>query len=275
MDRKKIGILVVIGIFLVGITLFALVLANNENTNNPNSPNSPSNPSNPSIPIDPNTPTYDYVIIDNTDMWRFNNNSFRRINDYIENDDLYNVYINNNYYGEYNLKYGTTWNLFKNNQFTSYDGNLFAFSKGININVKNKEINNITSTEKDEIRSLLNNNIIDFDNLSVNEMMMVDLDSNGETDKIVSISNINIESLNSYFNLVYVVLNGEVSTLINTSIKPEDMLNAPMYNLNYVININNDYYDSIILKVRYFSVSETAHNILFQYQNNRFVKKFD
>ncbi len=275
MDKKKIGILVVIGIFLVGITLLALVLANNENDNTPNTPSTPNNPSNPSVPIEPSTPSYDYVIIDNTDMWRYNNNSFSRIQNYVENDDLYNVYINNDYYGEYNLKYGTTWNLFKNDQFTSYNGNLFAFSKGINIRVRNKVVNNITSTEKDEIRTILNDNIVDLNNLSVDEMIKVDLDSNGETDKIVSVSNINIESLNSYFNLVYVVLNGEVSTLINTSIKPEDMLNAPMYNLNYVVNINNDYYDSIIIKVRYFSVSEDAHNILFQYQNNRFVKKLD
>lgn len=272
MDRKKIGILVVIGIFLAGITLLALVLANNENVNNPSTPN---NPINPNVPIEPSTPSYDYVIIDNTDMWRYNNNTFSRIKNYVENDDLYNVYINNDYYGEYNLKYGTTWNLFKNDQFTSYNGNLFAFSKGINIRVRNKEVNNITSLEKEEIRTLLNNNIIDLDNLSVDEMIKVDLDSNGETDKIVSVSNINIESLNSYFNLVYVVLNGEISTLINTSIKPEDMLNAPMYNLNYVININNDDYDSIIIKVRYFSVSESAHNILYQYQNNRFIKKLD
>ena len=46
------------------------------------------------------------------------------------------------------------------------------------------------------------------------------------------------------------------------------VLNAPIFEVNYILNINNEDVSSIVLKEGYFSNAGNTGNILYQYKNS-------
>ena len=119
-----------------------------------------------------------------------------------------------------------------------------------------------------EINNILKNNI-NSNNLTINEKLVIDLDNNGINDKIINVSNLEEEDANYYFNLIYLNLNGELKIIKNDPVNFEDVLITPVYNLMYILNINNDIYDSLIFRE---SDSQTKSYIMYQYKGNNYQK---
>lgn len=273
MDNKKMTILTVIVVILAFTTMGAIILSSNLQNNEPSNNNpSGNNPSNPSVPPTPSNTSY--MVIDNTDLLEYQGSIFRRKEEITDLDGLFNIYIDKEYFGKYNLRHGNTWMLFNNNKYVNYTGNLLAVSENLNVNIKNKNITKINEEDLEEISTILNKEI-DVSSLEVNEKMILDLDGNGIEDKLVCISNVSLELLDSYVNLAYVVLNGNIQVLVKENIKVEDVLISPSYSINYVINVNSEMSDSILLRTIYFSNSGVAHNVVFQYRNNKYVEYVD
>ena len=230
--NKKVYIVLIVILVTISVGIYTLYyLSDSGEEENLNG-----NVDNPTLPSDPAEPQYKMLVI---------------------------VYIDNQYLGSYKLKYGTIWNLFdNNNSYVEYSGKLLAYSENFIVNVPNYEITTVSENEIREITSILNHNI-NANTLSINEVVNIDLDFNGIDDKIVNVSNLDsLEDEQYYFNLCYVVLNGEIQTLILDNVEYKDILAYPVYEINYLLQYDNNNYYSIILQEGYFSnVGETQNNL--------------
>lgn len=205
-----------------------------------------------------NKKTY-YLVIGNDSVWSYHDKWSKASNTDIDGNKL-EVYIEKKYIGLKTLKYGTVWNIFSGNEYEFYDGSMLAFSTDFG-KVINFTISNIDNDNLQEINKILKSNFHDY-SFSVNEKISVDLNSDGRLDTIVSVSNLDIEGQDLYFNLVYTKINDKINILINESIQIEDYYNAPIYNMNYVLNILNTNY--IIFRKGYFSNVNKSGNIMYE-----------
>lgn len=281
MDKAKSKIIVVLIIILLIITIIALILSSNTNNNNElNNANKPDNNSSSSGSSgssgnepNPSITKNDYIIIDNTDFWRVNDNRFYRESTFENIDSLFQTYENNIYKGEFYFKRLNVWNLFdKNNNYISYNGNLLAYTNNdLYLNIKNFQLTQIDINDLEDIKNEMKFNI-NMDDLNINEKAILDIDNNGIMDEIISVSNIVInESIDSenYFNLVYINYNNQRINLFKEEVKVEDLLVVPTYHIKYVLEING--IESIMISERYFSEGG-INNVLFQKKNDNFQK---
>ena len=266
MNKKKFIIFFVAIILLYGIIVFAIGRNNNNNgntnTDNPNGSNQK-----PIKQID-----YDYLVIGNISLWGLNKGHWYDLdkND-LDSDEYLNVYINNNYFGKYKMKFVNSWNLFNsNNDYVSYEGNIVAASDNINLINRTYSIQTLSELEINEINEIMGVSVA-LEDLSNAEKIFIDLDQNGVYDKIVNVSNLDAFDIQEkYFNLCYVIMNSEKKTLIKNEIDEEDILSEPIYNIVNIININNELNDSIVFQEGYFSENGETTNLLYQYKNSNY-----
>jgi len=246
--KKKNSVIIVIIFLLVAIALLALVLSR-KNTKE-------------------DTPAASevYRLVVGDSVHEYSNNIWSKVDKDNYGKEEYNIYVNNKYFGYYYLYYIKAWNIFDSeDNYVNYNGSILAFSNNFNIKVSNYNINNITNTEIEEAKALGID--INLSELDINELVYIDLDNNGVLDKIVNVSNIDYTSdYSNYYDLTYVVLNGEVIEIMNKKIEAKDYLISPVYRINNIININDEGNKSIILRESYFSLAgETCYNL---YRNN-------
>ncbi len=257
MKNNKFLIISVITMVCLIIILIVLLWNRNVILNQDNNPTIEQ----PSI----NNPDYsnDYLIIDNTDIFTYKNNRFTKVT--LVPNSKFVVYVNNQKIGNYYLEKSNVWNLFdENNNYVNYEGNILAFTNNnLNINVREVTVNEIDENDFEYIKQIININSIN--DLSLNSKIVVDLDHNGINDKIISVSNLDSDNQEKYYNLLYVDLNNKKQILINNIVKDEDVLIAPNYYLNYVVNINNENIDSIIITKGYYSNSGETTNLIYRY----------
>jgi len=266
MKDNKIAILVVIVIILLGITVSVLLTQPTENNNQNENSNNIENNENKN----PVKPIYKYLVINNSDIWNYaNNNWFTEKENRVE-DKKFKIYVNNEFFGNYYLKYTTKWNIFnENKKFINYNGNILAYTEEFNVKVKNFTKENVADVDLNRINLILKGSF-SFEDLSNQEKIIVDLDNNGVTDKIISVSNIDSENQNKYFNLVYVDINGAIKVLLNDVVEIKNLLIEPIYNIEYIVNIENNKYDNIIIKKGYFSDAGTTNSLMYQYVDNEY-----
>ena len=268
--NKKVTIVIIVILLIISGAFLGYYYLNQDNIIEENPGN------NDDIDDDPIEPVIDsdYLVIDNISNWRYSSGSWSRASkEDILNKDFV-VYVNNQYYGNYQLKYGTVWNLFdESDSYVEYSGKLLAYSNKFNVVVPMYEVTNITNIEEMEISSILGHNF-NSNTLGINEVVNFDLDSNGILDKIVNVSNLDSESEEDYyFNLCYVVINGEIQVIINDEVDSRSIMAYPTYELNYILRYDNNYY-SFILQEGYFSnVGETKNN-LYEFKDYNYVKSF-
>lgn len=210
------------------------------------------------------------IIIDNTSCWKYDNNKWYNY-DYYDNENNFNVYIDNNYYGNYKIKKADEYSLYdNNNKNVTYTGDFIAISSNFNIDIKTYALEKVDKADIHDINKILNSTFTD-DDLTINEKAIVDINNDGQKDAIINVSNLDAEKDESIFsNLVFIKLNnGDIQILINESIEAKDALNSPNYNIKYVLDGNNEYY-RIIIQKRYFSYAGEATNILYEATNGKY-----
>lgn len=253
-NNQKI-ILGIVVVVLIVISIIAVMISNEQEENKKTNENNP----NSNIPK-----KIDYLVVDNTDLFSYVNNNWQRLHNYENLSEKFTVYVNKEYFGEYYLEYIKDWNILdEDRKFHNYEGNILAYTNGINVKLRKYNIENITVEDKQEIATILASDITDI-NFSIDEKVMIDLDNNGIMDKIINVSNLDSLDERMYFNLLYVVINGEVDVLIKDIVALNDLLIKPVYNINYILGINNDIYDSILVREGYFSNNGETKNIIFQ-----------
>ena len=74
----------------------------------------------------------------------------------------------------------------------------------------------------------------------------------------------------SYFNVVYVNLNGKINVLINKEIEMDNRLSEPVYEFDNVFTLEKSKYGSIVLHKTYYSQADKPGNLLFEYSNKKY-----
>ena len=109
-----------------------------------------------------------------------------------------------------------------------------------------------------------------FEYLTTNNVLDFDLDHNGQKDEIIVLSSMEeSENVNNYYNLVVLIFNGEVKTLIE-----ERGLDATyVYSLVSDINMFDNTHDSFIISKLegYISENPTKTNLVYSFKNNEYM----
>lgn len=210
-------------------------------------------------------PVYDYLVIGDESTWKYDGGWQKCSYDEINNKTL-NVYIDGSYQGEYLLKYHKGWNLFSNDKFVSYEGDLLAMSPNLGdlIDFENKTLN---YTDYNIINDLLQGTYVenDFSNAT---KMVVDLNGDGIEDSVIYVSNLGYDDKDKYFNLLYTNINGDIQVLIKEFYEPRDYYIAPIYILGNLITLKNNV--NLIVKKGYFSEVGDTGNIMYSLSNGKF-----
>ena len=206
----------------------------------------------------------EYIILDNDSIWKYTGNWEKVSYDEVNNKSFV-VYVDNLYKGKFTLKYGNEWNLFLNDKYQSYDGSLLAFSDNF------AQVVSFTRYEVDDndlniINNILHSNYI-LENIS-SERVNIDLNSDNILDNLVVVSNLNDEEASNYFNLVYASIDGKISILIHENYDVKDYYNAPIYNINKIIKVNNKM--NVIFNKGYFSDAGKSGNMMYQINDGNF-----
>lgn len=258
MKKNKIIILLVV-IIIYGVSL-CVVLIRNKNSLEKNDKNNENK----------------YVVIDNFARLSFSNNSWNNASiSEIEDYGKYDVFINNKLLGSFKLEYGTTWNLFNDaNDYTDYDGNLFAYSDNFNINMVKFEKSTFLSDENKKIITEYFN-YDDYSSLITSDVITTDIDNNGVMDEVVCVSNIGIDKRYSskYYNLIFIRLNDEIIEVLNQNSSNSKIMEEPVYNLSTVFVLNGNEYLAIKKTIGIDSDSPTESLILYQNVNSDNFKK--
>ena len=256
--KKKIIIIVSL-LLLYGIIMFVLF----RNSGNNNTLKNESN--NSTDEIKENEENKKYLVISVDSSWMFQNNKWSKVTkDTIQNSDKhYKIYDGNNYLGEYKLVNSNTWNIFDDDKnYIPYKEEIFAYSNDFNIKLIRTNVAKITDSDKNYILNNYGNK--SFDSLLVNNIVNIDLDGNGQIDKIVCLSNNGLDfGDDKYYNLIYVVLNDNKIILLDENNSIENNLSS-IYEINKIINIDNEKY-FIIREVKNF-VGDKVKNVNHLYK---------
>lgn len=210
-----------------------------------------------------------YLIFDDINI-KIDNGTWKKIdgNDLQKLNIKFNTFVDNEFYGNYYLKYGSTWNLFNDkNEFVSYDGKLFAYTNGINIKLKN--LNNTKLSDSDKTYLTNKYNIKNFDDLTTEEVYNLDIDDNGVIDKIICLSRIDslTSSLDENYNLVLVIFNNKVLELV----KEKGNKVYKIYNIDFAFNMNSSY---VIVKdvEGFYTDQAVTTKTIYMLKNNKYKK---
>lgn len=225
-----------------------------------------------------NDNTSKYLVIGNTSNWMLKNNEWKKVssNTIENNSNPYKIYADNNYVGEYHLKYAKKWNIFNDKEeYLDYEGNIFAFSH--NFDLKLIRFNAIELADDDKEFIKVNYNIKNFDMLLTNEVVNIDIDNNGEIDKIICLSSNgdNYDEKDDFYNLVIINLNGEYYRIIDQNKNNSNTLDLAVYSINRIFMYNSNIYLIIESISGIESDDPVSSNYLYMFNNNNFIKLFN
>ena len=178
------------------------------------------------------------------------------------------IKINNSYalfqYGEYVGDYMPSlvvdkWNFKQNEDYESIYGDFLAIDEKLNyqyIPIKTEALNT------DDILLLQKTTQINFSKLNDSYKIAVDLDNNGVTDYIYTLSNqVDDGASSEYFSIFYVSLNGELLTIYNDKNKDADNYELPFYSVAGILKI--DSVPKIIINKTYYSNMGESSTMIF------------
>ena len=211
-----------------------------------------------------------YMVVGDNGLYKYENNKFIKASKRnIESQSNMKIYVDNKFFGNYKMNYVATWNLLNDkSEFVSYNGNLLAISSDFDVVVKEYKTREID--DNDKVLLLKNYSINSFKYLTVNKVIDIDLDKNGEMDEVICLSSMEFsENVNNYYNLVILKYNNNIITIIDE--RGNDAL--AVYNITSIVNILNEKSDSIILKKieSYYGETQKVSNIIVRYKNDNYM----
>lgn len=214
-----------------------------------------------------------YLIFNDSGTFKYEDEewtTFNNAEDPIFDND-FNVYIDNEYKGKYEIRYvNDMWYYFdENNDSQDFSGELFAYNSKDDItlaNIKKQEIDEndisyLNDVLKDEdIKTGIN------DYYRINEKIDFDVDGDGKEETIYAISNADVmENQDKVFSTVFYVKNNKIHTL-KLDAYDSDEENYYLYSINNLFELekNGKYY----LSINQFSDMTNANNGTLLYQLN-------
>ncbi len=156
----------------------------------------------------------------------------------------FDVLIDNEYMGKYELRYfDNKWYFFDNDMNSeSFSGDLFAYHSNQKVSVANIVINELESSDLTYVNKVLEKegySLSSLNNLTISEKIEFDIDSDGEDEVIYSVSDADIMSnQKNAFSTVFYLKNNKVYT-IKLDIYTSNNQIYSLYSINNLFKIGN------------------------------------
>lgn len=214
-----------------------------------------------------------YLIFNDSGAFKYEDNKWTTFNNEEDSifDKQFNVYIDNEYKGRYEIRYvNDMWYYFdENNDSQDFSGELFAYNSKDDITLANIKKQEIDENDIFYINDILTDADIKMDindYYRINEKVNFDIDSDGNEETIYAISNADVmENQDKVFSTVFYVKNNKVHTL-KLDVYDSDEENYYLYSINNLFELekNGKYY----LSINQFSDMTNVNNGTLLYQLN-------
>lgn len=190
-------------------------------------------------------------------------------------DAKYNIYIYSQYMGKYDLDLGKEkWYYFDSNyDDANFKGELFAYNgtrKFKMIDYKTSEILTDDLKYLNEINDSINISNIKITDLIINQKVSLDMDNDGKEEQLYAISNFyceTCENISEYYSLVFIVDDNKVQLLAQSYTDASNYSSVPIYDINYIIDIDEDNEYEIILSKSTYGNNKTYHDLFIKSKN--------
>ena len=162
----------------------------------------------------------------------------------IENESM-KIYQQNKFINIYTMEYNDRWNFFKNQNWEPIYGDFLGVSESLEPEILELTYEKLSSKDLTFLKEILNSQGIEkYNKLTEETVIIVDLDGNGEKDRIISTSNQNGEvKEETYFKVLFIILNGKK---IEISVETSKEMNLQMNNVFAVLKLNEEESTKII-----------------------------
>ncbi len=213
------------------------------------------------------------VVGDNT-IWTYSNNNWSNVVEYTKIKNLnwknYKVYLNNEYFGKYQLWHDDKWYAFdKDKKAVILDGELLAYNSNYNIDVKG--VNESPISDRTYVNYVLQDNDLSPSSETTSEFLVsFDYDNDGVEEDFYVISNvfpIGFEPEMS-FSIVFMVKNDKIYYIYNDVSKNRDTNGCKPYFTSFLDADNDGMYEFVLSCGRY-SISEPI-DMLYKFDHDEF-----
>lgn len=210
------------------------------------------------------------IIVDTETIWQLEKNKWINVSEIIK-DDIYNVFLDNKNLGKFYLEKQDNWILYDlDRKQYKYDlGSFLAIKANYEINLMNFNAQEI-SNKKYVNKVLSDNKISATEELTVNRVYQIDIDTDGIKENIYAISNAFAKqtSPKDTFSIVFMEKDNKIYYLYN-KVEKNDGLNGCKPYINTVIDLDNDKIYEIIVSCGYFSTQKRS-DMLYKFENEQF-----
>lgn len=215
------------------------------------------------------------LLIGDSTVWEYENKTWFNITSNSRIDNLswqkYEVFLDNKYKGNYDLWYDDTkWYAFNQDKTpVNLEGELIAYKANHDLKIKNFEVRETTNnTYVHQI--LRDNNLKTSSQLTVNNVINIDIDNDGINEDIYTISNAFPFDFTpeKYFAMVFMVKE-EIIYPIYTNIESAKYGNSCKPFIRAFLDIEDDNNYEIIISCGRYSIQK-PEDMLYQLKNNKF-----
>ena len=197
------------------------------------------------------------IMLSTGEKWQLKDGKWSDIKDESKyNWEKFDVYIDNQLLGNYDLLYNDKWYIFdENKKSIKYDGKILAIRGNKKYEVIEFNEKDLNDDGKNALREVLSEYDIDYPKeLTYAKRVNLDIDGDSKEETIYTISNaFTYETeLNKKFSTVF-ILDGKKKVLYFDYVNVGDQYDLCVPKVNSIIDINKDLKYEIILECKYFS----------------------
>lgn len=214
------------------------------------------------------------ILVGNSAIWNYSSRQWMNLTSQNMLSSLnwqeFTIYINNEYFGNYLVWRDDKWYLFnKDRQAISYQGDLFAYKAGFDMQIlsfSKKEITDYTYVNKVLSEYQINENT----QYTLANMASFDFDQDGLDEDFYMVSNVFADDFfpDKYFSFVFMVKNEEIYMLYE-DIDTNNGVNGCKPSISAVADVDNDDdYELIVECVKYSA--QIPVTMLYEFEENAF-----
>ena len=215
-----------------------------------------------------------YLVTDNSKYIYTEKNTLEKIeetNDYNWKD--YNIYVDNEYIGNYKLQYNNKWYIYNNERDSiKYEGKIIAASN-MNIKVYDYEKKSITQEEQYKINNYLERNNIDLVEYDLADSKVeIDLDNDNEIEKIYRINSKINNNPENIFSIILLEKNNKIETIASKIVPKNTNEKIELFDIYGFLDIDNDEKKEILINRMIYSQPESSCEIVYKIKNKKYEK---
>lgn len=196
-----------------------------------------------------------------------------------ENQDIlkskkFKVYDYNEYLGEYNVKFSeNTYKVYddKYNLIRFQNSFIATYSKKDTIKMNTSKFESLNANDLEMLKEIINKESIQtYSYLPIEQKRKINVED-GKQSYIYNISNQSIvNNDNKFFSIVFIATDRDYQIIKMDIVNKEDYNKLVSYNIEALIDVDNDNKDEIIINTQIFSQNGEPTRELYKQKNNKY-----